>query len=58
MVGKTSKAFTVALIQKQSPEVFCKKWVLNNFTKFRGKHLCQSFFFNKKRESGQLVLPR
>ena len=29
------------------PEVFCKKGVLENFTKFTGKHLCQSFFFNK-----------
>ena len=29
------------------PEVFCKKGVLRNFTKFTGKHLCQSFFFNK-----------
>ena len=29
------------------PEVFCKKGVLKNFTKFTGKHLCQSLFFNK-----------
>ena len=29
------------------PEVFCKKGVLRNFTKFKGKHLCQSLFFNK-----------
>ena len=29
------------------PEVFCIKVVLRNFTKFTGKHLCQSFFFNK-----------
>ena len=29
------------------PEVFCKKGVLKNFAKFTGKHLCQSFFFNK-----------
>ena len=29
------------------PEVFCKKSVLRNFTKLRGKHLCQSLFFNK-----------
>ena len=29
------------------PEVFCKKVVLRNFTKFTGKHLCQSIFFNK-----------
>ena len=28
-------------------EVFCKKGVLRNFAKCTGKHLCQSFFFNK-----------
>ena len=28
-------------------EVFCKKDVLRNFTKFTGKHMCQSLFFNK-----------
>ena len=28
-------------------EVFCKKVVLGNFKKFRGKHLRQSLFFNK-----------
>ena len=28
-------------------DVFCKKGVLRNFTKFTGKHLCQSLFFNK-----------
>ena len=27
--------------------MFCKKGVLKNFTKFTGKHLCQSLFFNK-----------
>ena len=26
------------------PEVFCKKVVLRNFTKFTGKHLCQRSF--------------
>ena len=25
-------------------EVFCKKGVLRNFTKFTGKHLCQSLW--------------
>ena len=35
------------LISKQPPEVLCKKGVLRNFAKFTGKHLCQSFFFNK-----------
>ena len=29
------------------PEGFCKKGVLRNYTKFTGKHLCQSLFFNK-----------
>ena len=29
------------------PEVFCKKGALENFTKFTGKHLCQSVFLNK-----------
>ena len=29
------------------PEMFCKKVVLRNFAKFTGKHLCQSFFFDK-----------
>ena len=29
------------------PEVFCKKGFLESFTKFTGKHLCQSLFFNK-----------
>ena len=32
----------VKACQKQPPEVFCKKGVLKNFTKFTGKHLCQS----------------
>ena len=27
--------------------MFCKKGVFRNSTKFTGKHLCQSFFFNK-----------
>ena len=32
--------------RKQPPEVFYKKGVLKNGTKFTGKHLCQSLFFN------------
>ena len=27
--------------------MFCKQGALRNFTKFTGKHLCQSLFFNK-----------
>ena len=29
------------------PDVFCDKGALRNFTKFTGRHLCQSIFFNK-----------
>ena len=35
------------LFKSSRPEVFCKKGALRNFTKFTGKHLCQSLFFNK-----------
>ena len=34
-------------VQKQPPEVFCKNGVLRNFSKFTGKHPCQSLFLNK-----------
>ena len=34
-------------IRSSRPEVCCKSGVLRNFTKFKGKHLCQSLFFNK-----------
>ena len=41
-------AFSINQIAYGSrPEVFCKKGALRNFTKFTGKHLCQSLFFNK-----------
>ena len=33
--------------QKHPPELRCKRGVLKNFANFIGKHLCQSFFFNK-----------
>ena len=33
-------------IRGSSPEVFYKKSVFRNFTKFTGKRLCQSLFFN------------
>ena len=39
---------TQRLVSRSSlPEVFFKKGVLRNFTKFTGKHLYQSLFFNK-----------
>ena len=39
--------YFITISTKSPPEVFYKKGVLKNFTKFRGKHLCQSLFFNK-----------
>ena len=49
---------TTELLPRSSrPEVFCKKDILRNFTKFTGKHLCQSLFFNKAaRASGCFCL--
>ena len=32
---------------QRCPEMFCKTGILRNFAKFKGKHLCQSLFFNK-----------
>ena len=46
----------VAMVEKQSPEVFCKKGFLKNVANFTGKHLCQSLFFRAsnvmKKETG------
>ena len=41
--------FTVGNSKNRSSHQRCsmEKCVLRNFTKFTGKHLCQSFFFNK-----------
>ena len=36
-----------AMNRSSRPEVFCKKGVLGNLTKFTGKSLCQGLFFNK-----------
>ena len=30
------------------PEVFCKKGVLRNFAKFRGKHMCHAILLKKR----------
>ena len=37
----------VMLTNGSCSEMFCEKGVLKNFAKFKGKHLCQGFFFNK-----------
>ena len=34
-------------VQKQPPDVFCKKSVVKNFANFTGKHPCWSHFLNK-----------
>ena len=34
-------------VRSSRPEVFCKIGVPRNFTKFTGKHLCQSLFLKK-----------
>ena len=39
--------FGSSMTRSSRPEVFCEKGVLRNFSKFTGKHLCQSLFFNK-----------
>ena len=36
------------LFRSSRSEVFCKKSVLRYFSKFTGKHQCQSLFLNKK----------
>ena len=37
----------IRTVRSSRPELFCEKRVLRNFSKFTGKHLCQSLFFNK-----------
>ena len=44
------------LSQKQPPEMFYKKRVLEKFAKFTEKHLCQSLSFNKVAFWGLLTL--
>ena len=34
-------------LQKQPPEMIYQKVILKNVAKFTGKHLYQSFYFNK-----------
>ena len=55
LVTKFAKAwnrlhvFMIHFITSRSsrPDVFCNKGVSRNFTKFTGKHLCQSPYLNK-----------
>ena len=45
--GHNYELNTVVNFRSSHPEVFRKKGVHINFTKFTGKHLCLSLFFNK-----------
>ena len=48
LLGNSAVFWIVTLcFQKQPQEVFYKKIVLRNFTKFTEKRLCQSLLFNK-----------
>ena len=38
---------SISVTRSSRPEVFCKKGVLRNLTKFTEKHLCQSLLYNK-----------
>ena len=38
---------TDTIVRSSQQRCSVRKGVLRNFTKFTGKHLCQSFFFNK-----------
>ena len=42
-----TQGFSFISVQKQPPEVFCKKGVIRNFAKHTEKYLFQSLFFNK-----------
>ena len=48
IINKRIAKLLVVLLKYRSsrPEMFCKKGVLRNLTKFTGKQLCQNLFFN------------
>ena len=63
---KLKKPFLTSTARSSHQRCSIKIGVLKNFTKFTGKHLCQSLFFNKvaglyatllKRDSGTGVFP-
>ena len=43
----SSLNWQLAHCRSSCSDVFCKKGVLENFTKFTGEQLCQSLLFNK-----------
>ena len=52
------EALTLRHYRSSRPEVFCKKGVLRNFTKFTEKHRSQSLFFNKVAELKKYLYDR
>ena len=48
-LGKTAQRnhSEVQVLRSSRPEAFCKKCVLRDFAKFKGKRLCQILLFNK-----------
>ena len=44
----TQSYYREVSIEKQSPQVLCKKGVFKIFANFRGKHLCWSLFWKKQ----------
>ena len=44
----------LVLIRSSRPDVFCKKGVLRNFAKFKGKHLCETLYKNRTKNNTQL----
>ena len=42
-----TKLYILDICGSSRPKVFCQKSVFRNFAKFTGKHLCQTFYFNK-----------
>ena len=47
LLSEKKRRFSFLFCRSSRPEVFCKKGVFKNFTKFTGKHLRQNLFFNK-----------
>ena len=53
---KSSRCYNnLVTVRSSRPELFCEKGVLKSFTKFTGKHLCQSVFFFIKVEGLRLA---
>ena len=46
----------LVLIRSSRPDVFCKKGVLRNFAKFKGKHLCESLYKNRKKKQYSVII--